>query len=148
MMYQIIQTFTQYKINIFFYDSVPVQCFLSVHFRLANTKIILSRKLPKNVLYLNSTKTSTKSTFQGTFPLSSDSPPPQPLKFTKKKSLLILYKYFFRACTQSGVIIQQNGFNKKGFSGHVFLKFEKFLAGGGSTCPLKSKKATPLIVMK
>ena len=144
MMYQIIQTFTQYKINIFFYDSVPVQCFLSVHFRLANTKIILSRKLPKNVLYLNSTKTS----ILWGIPLSSDPPPPQPLKLTKKKSLLILYKYFFRACTQSGVIIQQNGFNKKGFSGHVFLKFEKFLAGGGSTCPLKSKKSTPLIVMK
>ena len=44
--------------------------------------------------------------------------------FLKIDSIFLLYKgggcrYFFRICTQTGVKIEKNGFNKKGFSGHA-----------------------------
>ena len=55
----------------------------------------------------------------------------------------LLYKYFFRTCTEDRVTIQKNGYITKGFSlnsEYFYILSEKvdfFLAGGGSN-PLKS----------
>ena len=59
-----------------------------------------------------------------------------------------LYKYFFRTWTQTWMIVQKNGFNKKKVFQDIleyFLHFVLyfFLREGGSTCPLKD--APPLI---
>ena len=73
-----------------------------------------------------------KSTFQGTCPLSSDSP--QPLYGKKGKglpfSLSFFYKYFLRTCSLTGVIIQINGLNKKVFLGHLVRKKSTFFQQG------------------
>ena len=48
----------------------------------------------------------------------------------------LLYKYFFRNCTQKGVTIQKIGFNKKGFQG-IFYIFDFFSGRGGGISPKK-----------
>ena len=49
--------------------------------------------------------------------------PPQALEGIKKEKVdffsFFFYKYFFRTCTQTGVIIPKNDLNIKGFSGHT-----------------------------